>query len=54
MMVPHDPMPASDIVQDAAILDAINGGIIVFDCDERIVAWNAWMASASGHRSSGS
>jgi PAS domain S-box-containing protein len=33
---------------EATILDAINGGIIVLDRDERITAWNAWMTSASG------
>jgi PAS domain S-box-containing protein len=33
----------------SAILDAINGGLIVLDRDGRIVRWNAWMTSASGH-----
>ena len=33
----------------SAILDAINGGLIVLDRDGRILRWNAWMTSASGH-----
>jgi PAS domain S-box-containing protein len=33
---------------ESALLDAINGGLIVLDRNERIVRWNAWMASASG------
>jgi PAS domain S-box-containing protein len=32
----------------SAILDAINVGLIVLDRDQRVVAWNAWMDSASG------
>ncbi len=42
-------MATNDVAAEAAILDAINGGLIVLDRDERIVGWNAWMASASGH-----
>src|SRR5690606_24241715 len=31
-----------------AILDALNGGIVILNEDERIVHWNAWMTSATG------
>ena len=41
-------MSANDRIPERAILDAINGGLIVLDRHERIVGWNAWMASASG------
>ena len=30
---------------DKAVLDAINGGVIVLSASERVVVWNAWMAS---------
>jgi len=32
-----------------AVFDALNAGLIVLDRDRRILEWNAWMASASGH-----
>jgi len=32
-----------------SVLDALDAGLIVLDRDRRIVQWNAWMASASGH-----
>ncbi len=32
---------------DSAVLDAIDGGVVVIDRAEHIVQWNAWMASAS-------
>jgi PAS domain S-box-containing protein len=32
----------------AALLDAINGGLIILDEQERILKWNGWMAAASG------
>jgi PAS domain S-box-containing protein len=32
----------------AALLNAINGGLIVLDAGERILQWNAWMVAASG------
>jgi PAS domain S-box-containing protein len=31
------------------VLDAIDAGLIVVDRDHRIVCWNAWMESATGH-----
>jgi PAS domain S-box-containing protein len=31
-----------------AVLDAIDGGIVVIDPAERVVRWNRWMASATG------
>jgi PAS domain S-box-containing protein len=40
-------MPTSDTF-DNAILDAIDGGVIVVDQNERVTHWNRWMASASG------
>lgn len=42
-------MPNSDPNLALAILDALNGGIVVLDAQQRVVQWNAWMASASGH-----
>src|SRR3954468_24016218 len=30
-----------------AVLDALDTGLIVLDRDGRVVAWNAWLASAS-------
>src|SRR5690349_8106212 len=32
------------------VLDAIDAGLVILDRDRRIVHWNAWMDSASGHR----
>jgi len=32
-----------------SVLDALDAGLIVLDRGRRIVQWNAWMASASGH-----
>ncbi len=32
----------------AALLNAINGGLIVLDASERILQWNSWMRAASG------
>jgi PAS domain S-box-containing protein len=31
-----------------AVLDAINGGVIVLDPSERVIVWNDWMEAASG------
>ena len=31
-----------------AILDALNGGVVVLDDKERIIGWNRWMETASG------
>jgi len=33
---------------ECAVFDAINGGLIVLDANERIVRWNGWMVSATG------
>jgi PAS domain S-box-containing protein len=38
-----------ECLSESAVFDAINGGIILLDENERIVRWNAWMASATGH-----
>ena len=32
----------------AALFNAVSGGLIVLDADERILRWNTWMAAASG------
>jgi PAS domain S-box-containing protein len=42
-------MSPDETNRENAILDAINGGLIVLDHNRRIVRWNAWMTSASGH-----
>ncbi|HEY5757465.1 MAG TPA: PAS domain S-box protein [Steroidobacter sp.] len=44
----HPPMPSEETAPESAILDAISGGLILLDRDERIVCWNTWMVSASG------
>jgi len=44
----HLPMSPDETTAESAILDAVNGGLIVLDRNERIVRWNAWMVSASG------
>ena len=33
----------------SSIVDGIDAGVIVLDRERRIVCWNAWMVSASGH-----
>ncbi|MES2605709.1 MAG: PAS domain S-box protein [Pseudomonadota bacterium] len=40
---------ANDLTEEFAILNAINGGVVALDQQERVVYWNAWMASATGH-----
>src|ERR1700722_7823001 len=35
-----------------ALLDAINGGLIVLDASARILQWNTWMHTASGYSES--
>jgi PAS domain S-box-containing protein len=35
-----------------ALLDAINGGLIVLDASGRILQWNTWMQTASGYSES--
>ncbi len=42
-------MSADGTSTEGAILDSINGGLIVLDRKQRVVRWNAWMTSASGH-----
>ncbi len=42
-------MPFESVNADA-ILDAIDGGVLVLDKDERIVRWNRWMEVAAGRR----
>jgi PAS domain S-box-containing protein len=39
----------NECVAESAVLDAINGGIILLDDSERIVRWNTWMVSAAGY-----
>lgn len=43
-------MSISERIEADTVLDAINGGLIVLDQDERILQWNEWMALASGLR----
>jgi PAS domain S-box-containing protein len=33
---------------DKALLDAVNGGLIVLDSSARVIHWNTWMEAASG------
>jgi PAS domain S-box-containing protein len=33
---------------DNALLDAVNGGLIVLDSNTRVIIWNAWMQMATG------
>jgi PAS domain S-box-containing protein len=40
-------MPGNEESFNEATFDAIDGGLIVFDTDERIVRWNKWMATTS-------
>jgi PAS domain S-box-containing protein len=42
-------MLASGAIDCPAIVDAIDGGVIVIDAEERVAGWNKWMESASGH-----
>src|ERR1700722_8300373 len=42
-------MPADEAADEKAVLDAINGGLIVLDRRERVTRWNSWMEAASGH-----
>jgi len=41
-------MQASDALGATAVLDAIDGGVIVIDDAERVAGWNRWMEVASG------
>jgi PAS domain S-box-containing protein len=42
-------MATEERIDQKQLLDAVNGGLIVFDHDRRVVSWNAWMETASGH-----
>jgi transcriptional regulator with PAS, ATPase and Fis domain len=42
-------MPSDRVTDEKAVLDAINGGLIVLDRHQRVTRWNAWMEAASGH-----
>jgi PAS domain S-box-containing protein len=42
-------MAADDNSEQSAVLDAINGGLVVLDGRERVTLWNRWMELASGH-----
>jgi PAS domain S-box-containing protein len=41
-------MAAEDDASQNAVLDAINGGLVVLDGRQRVTRWNSWMKSASG------
>jgi PAS domain S-box-containing protein len=41
-------MSASPFLESRAVLDAIDGGVLVFDIDGRVALWNKWLESASG------
>jgi PAS domain S-box-containing protein len=42
-------MSSDQVTDEKAVLDAINGGLIVLDRHERVTRWNSWMEAASGH-----
>ena len=42
-------MATDQIIDEKQVLDALNGGLIVLDHERRVVTWNAWMETASGH-----
>ena len=42
-------MITDDRIDQKQVFDAVNGGLILFDHERRIVGWNAWMETASGH-----
>ncbi len=41
-------MPDSNAIDSAAVLDAIDGGVIVLDTGAHVVRWNHWMTVATG------
>ncbi len=41
-------MPVSSAIDGQAIVDSIDGGVVVLDVTARVVGWNRWMESASG------
>jgi PAS domain S-box-containing protein len=42
-------MPAEGHSDQTAVLNAINGGLVVLDGRQRVTHWNRWMELASGH-----
>jgi len=42
-------MSSNEIEPDQAILNAVNGGLILVDRNQRVIRWNSWMRSASGY-----
>ena len=46
------PMSDSSIPADA-VLDAIDGGVLLLDANRRIARWNRWLEIASGKAASG-
>jgi PAS domain S-box-containing protein len=42
-------MTCNDNDVDQALLNAVNGGLILLDRNERVVRWNTWMQTASGY-----
>jgi PAS domain S-box-containing protein len=47
-LVKAPPMSAKTIISSDAVLDAVNGGLIVLDRGRRVARWNLWMATTSG------
>ena len=43
-------MPPLDPPVAIAALDALDAGVLVLGPDERVIAWNSWLAAASGVR----
>ena len=42
-------MAAEDDSTQNAVLNAINGGLVVLDDEQRVIHWNSWMTFAAGH-----
>jgi PAS domain S-box-containing protein len=42
-------MTSNDNNVDQALLDAVNGGLILLDRNQRVARWNTWMRTASGY-----
>ena len=42
-------MATDERIDQKQVFDAVNGGLILFDLERRVVGWNAWMETASGH-----
>lgn len=42
-------MAAEDDSTQNAVLNAINGGLVVLDDGQRVIHWNSWMTFAAGH-----